>query len=346
MALRTRLLRAADRLLPAPVILWDHALGISRTHVLGAFAELGVADALGDERRTAAELAPELGADADMLHRLMRAAAVQGIVRLDRRGRFRLTHLGRALRSDAELSARPLARFMAMPSMVSAWTGFTDGVRDGRSAFRRVHGDSIWDWFSAHPDEGEIFGAAMRSFTLLDAPAIAKAGLWPDEGTICDVGGGIGTLLAAVLAERPNVRGVLVDAPVMMPLADENLTQHGLRGRVELIPGDLFGELSAEADVYVLKNVLHDWDDATCIRILRSVRATMRQGARLVVIEQLQEPNRPHPLASPGDILMFIQCDEGRERSRDELQQLMRSADLRPGRVERASAAALLEATA
>ena len=143
--------------------------------MLGTFAELGVADALGGERRTAAELAPEVGADPDMLHRVMRAAAVHGIVQLDRRGRFRLTHLGRALRSDDALSARPLARFMVLPSMVSAWTGLRDGVRDGRSAFRRVHGDSIWDWFAAHPDEGEMFGAAMRSFTRLDAPAIAAA---------------------------------------------------------------------------------------------------------------------------------------------------------------------------
>ena len=344
--LRTALLRTADRLLPAPVILWNAALGIESTHVLGTFAELGVADALDGRRRTAAELAPELGADPDMLHRMMRAAAVHGIVRLDRRGRFRLTRLGRALRSDATLSARSFARFMALPSMVSAWTGLTDGVRDGRSAFRRVHGDSIWDWFAAHPEEGELFGAAMRSFTQLDAPAIAAADLWPDEGTVCDIGGGIGTLLAALLADRPSLRGVLVDSPTMIAQAEVNLTRHGLRDRVELVAGDLFGELSAEANVYVLKNVLHDWDDETCARILRTARARMRDGARLVVIEQLQERNRPHPLASSGDILMFIQCDEGRERSRAELHQLLRAAGLRPGRVERASASALLEATA
>ena len=346
LALRSASLRLADRLLPASTAVWAHTMGIERTYVIGTLAELGVADALGAERRTAAELARRVGADADVLHRLLRAAATHGIVRLDRRGRFRLTRLGRALRSDAPGGVQPIARFMALPSMVAAWSGLAESARDGRSAFPRVHGVSLWEWLAAHPAEGALFADAMRAVTRFDAPAVAAAKLWPREGTVCDVGGGAGTLIAALLTARPGLRAVLVESASMLPSADANLARHGVRERVELVEGDLFGEVPAGADVYVLKSVLHDWDDATCARILRTVRAAMRPGARLVVIEQIQERNRPHPLASSTDVLMLIQTDDGRERSRRELRDVLARAGLRPGRIKRAGAVALIEATA
>jgi hypothetical protein len=116
--------------------------------------------------------------------------------------------------------------------------------------------------------------------------------------------------------------------------------------RVELVEGDLFGELHADADVYLLKNILHDWDDATSARILAGVRATMKPGSRLLVIEQLQEPNEPHPFASLSDLQMLTQCVDGRERSRDELRGLISGAGLEPGRVERAGVSALVEGVA
>lgn len=346
LALRGALLRAADALLPATAVVWDRTMGVERAQVIGAIAELGVADALAAGPLTAAELAPRVEADADALHRVLRAAAVDGLVRLDRRGRFRLTRVGRALRGDAPASMRPWARYMVLASTWTAWGDLTQSVRTGRAAFPRVHGTSVWDWFASHPEEERLFAAAMRSVSELDASALAAASLWPEEGTVCDVAGGTGTLLAEVLAERPALRGVLVEAEGVLAEAAPFLADRGLRERVELVEGDIFGELRAQADVYVLKNVLHDWDDGACASILASVRAAMAPGARLVVVQQLQERNRPHAFASRVDLHMLTQCDDGRERSRQELGNLVAGARMRPGRVERTGANALIEGIA
>ena len=346
LALRSALLRAADALLPSTAVAWQRTMGIGRTQVIGAVAELGVADELGSGPLTAAELAPRVGADADALHRLLRAAAVEGFVRLDRRGRFRLTRLGRTLRSDSADSIRPWARYMNLESTRAAWGDLTESVRTGGAAFPRVHGTSVWDWFAKHPEEERLFAAAMRSMTEFEAPSLTAAPVWPEQGTVCDVAGGAGTLLAAILAERPGLRGVLVETPGVLTEAESYLEKRGLRDRVELVEGDLFGEIEAEADLYVLKNILHDWDDATGAKILANVRAAMRPGARLLLAEQLQERNEPHPFASITDLQMLTQCDDGRERSPSELQALLSGAGFTPGRVERSGISALVEGVA
>jgi hypothetical protein len=343
---RRLLLRAADALLPPWAAMFDRTMGTARTQVVGTIAELGIADALGSGSATAAELAGRLEVDADALHRVLRAAAVEGLLRINRRGRFRLTRMGRTLRSDADSTLRPWARYMALESTQRAWGDLTETVRSGRSAFERVHGVSVWDWFAAHPEEERLFAAAMRSITELDAPAVAPSPLLPDEGVICDVAGGAGTLLGEILVERPRLRGVLLEAPGVLREAEEHLAARGVLDRVELVEGDLFGELSAQADVYVLKNILHDWDDPTSARILAGVRRTMPAGSRLLLIEQLQERNEPHPFTSMSDLQMLTQCVEGRERSRSELLALIEGAGLRPGRVERAGVSALVEGLA
>jgi hypothetical protein len=348
LAARRVLLRMADSLLPPWAAVWDRTMGIGRTQVIGAIAELGVADVLESEGRlTATELAGRLGVDADALHRVLRAAAVDGLLRIDRRGRFRLTRLGRTLRSDSPATLRPWARYMALASTREAWAGLDESVRTGRAAFERVHGMSVWDWFAAHPEEERLFAAAMRSITEFDAPALASSALVPDAGTVCDVAGGAGTLLAEVLIARPGLRGVLVEAPGVLAEAEEHLSARGVLDRVELVEGDLFGELPGTgADLYVLKNILHDWDDPTSAKILAGVRAAMAPGARLVLVEQLQERNRPHPFASLSDLQMLTQCVDGRERSREELQALLAGAGFTPSRVERAGVSALVEGVA
>lgn len=348
LALRRMLLRLADALLPAGAVVWQRSMGIGRTQIIGTIAELGVADALADAgRASAADLAARLEVDADALHRVLRVAADEGLVRIDRRGRFRLSRLGKTLRSDAPGSLRPWGRYMALASTRDAWGDLTESVRTGRSAFARVHGKSVWDWFAEHHDEERLFAAAMRSVTEHEAAALAASDLWPASGVVCDVAGGAGTLLAGLLVERPGLRGVLVEAPGVLVEAEANLAARGVRKRVELVEGDLFGSLDAPpADVYVLKNILHDWDDPTSARILAGVRAGMRPGSRLVLIEQLQERNRPHPFTSMTDLQMLTQCVDGRERSAAELKALLAGAGLTPGRVERSGVSALVEGVA
>jgi hypothetical protein len=346
LATRRALLALADRVIPAQFVVFDKSIGVGRTHVLGALAEIGVADALARGPRTAEEMAPELGVNADALHRVLRASAVEGFVKLDRKGRFRLTRLGAPLRTDRPDSMRDWSIYLASRSCTSAWADLTESIRTGEPAFPRVHGTSVWQWFAAHPDEERTFAGAMRRITEQLAPAIVAAYDWPRGGVVCDVAGGVGTLLAAVLRSRDDLRGVLVDAPGVLAEAERWLASEGLRDRIELKPGDIFEKVDATADVYLLKDILHDWDDARATQILANVRATMAPGSRLVLVESLQERNVPDPQASLTDIHMLTQCDGGRQRSAGELAEMLRAVGLRPGGVTRTAGPGLVEAIA
>ena len=183
--------------------------------------------------------------------------------------------------------------------------------------------------------------------TSMDAPAVAAAYPWPESGTVCDVAGGTGTMLAAVLARRKRLRGVLVDVKDVLAEAGPFLDGRGLTERVELVECDIFTSVPVTADVYLLKNVLHDWDDEACLRILKTVRSAMPRGSRLIVVEQLQERNTPDDFASLTDLQMLTQCDDGRERWAAELADLLRQAGLRPEGVRRSPGVmALVDAVA
>lgn len=342
---RAALHRVADRVGPGDLSLFELSTGFAHSRALGTFAELGVADHL-DRPRTAVELAGALDADADALHRVLRLLALRGVVRLSRDGRFRLTRKGRLLRSDHPRSVRPWARYVMLDSTQGAWAALTATVRTGEPGFPHAHGRSVWAHFADHPDEERLFAASMRRITEFDLPAIAGGYPWPERGTICDVAGGVGTMLAGILHERPQARGVLVDAPGVLREAEAHLRDAGVADRVELHEGDIFQRVVASADVYTLKDVLHDWDDARSSAILRTVRAAMPPGARLVLVETLQEPNVPDPIASFADVQMLTQCDGGRQRSVAELHGLLRGAGLEPGEVRRTGGPALVEAYA
>jgi hypothetical protein len=254
--------------------------------------------------------------------------------------------MGAQLRSDAEHSLRDWAIYMGSRAAVLAWTDLAESIRTGESAFPRVHGMSVWEWFAQHPDEERAFAGGMRRITEELAPAIVAGYDWPQNGVVCDVAGGVGTLLAAILRKRPDLRGVLVDGPGVLKEADAWLGSQGLRDRVELSAGNIFERVEAQADVYLLKDVLHDWGDEASAKILATVRATMKPGARLVLVEDLQERNEVSPTASLTDIQMLTQCDDGRQRSAGELQKLLEGAGLKPGTVNQTSGPALVEGVA
>jgi hypothetical protein len=348
LAVRSRVLGLADRMMPAESALWDFTAGMQRTKLAGVLVTSGLADALGSGARNGRELARELDLSEDVTLRVLGAAAASRLVRLDRDGRARLTRLGAPLRSDHPHSAASWVAYQAAPATAAAQAELEHQLREGAepSGRRRVHGKSIWDYFGEHPDEGARFGEAMRQLTAVDLAGLARAYPWPREGVICDVGGGIGTLLAAILERRDAAQGILVDAPEVLAEAEGFLRSRGVADRVERRAGDLFGEIDARADVYVLKWILHDWSDDSCRDILRRVRATMPTGSRIVAIDQHLERNRPNPVASMVDLLMLVECEGGRERSPDEVHGLMRDAGLAPGRVRHAGLQMVVEGIA
>jgi len=177
-------------------------------------------------------------------------------------------------------------------------------------------GMSIWEWFATQPDDARVFDEAMRRGTTINADIVVAAYPWPHRGVICDVGGGVGTLLSVIVTSSNGLRGVLVDSPDVVARADTFLNARGLTDRIDAVVGDMFGVIPAEADVYLFKDVLHDWDDEHCRKILSTVAAAMPSGSRLVLVEILQQPNTPNPLAPWADLLMLTQTDGGRQRTR------------------------------
>jgi hypothetical protein len=348
LALRMRLLDLADLLLPAEGALWDLTAGMQRTKLAGALVTSGLADALAQGPRELGALAAELGLDPEVTRRVLEAAAASRLVRLHRDGRAGLSRLGGPLAAAHPHSIASWAAYVAAPANAAAYAELEGQLRDGAepSGHRRAFGDSVWEHFAKHPSEEARFARAMREMTAIDVLALAQAYPWPRQGVICDVAGGVGTLLAAILDRCPGARGILIDAPEVLAEADPFLRARGLSQRVEHRPGDLFGQLDARADVYVLKWILHDWSDEACQGVLTRVRACMPAGSKVVAIDQRRDPKRPSPLTAMVDLHMLVECEGGRERTPSEVHELMRGAGLRPGRVRHAGVHMLVEGIA
>ena len=341
-----RLLRGlADRVIPADLVAFDLAIGTARTAMMGALVSLGIPDLLDDGAQTGAELAARVGTDADATHRVLRALAWDGVLRLDRQGRFHHTRVSRALRSGQLTRTREWVRYFASTSNQRAYQAFEHVIRTGRNGFAHGNGQGVWAWFDEHPAEREQFAQVMMGLTVRTAPLVATRYPWRDVAIVCDVGGGRGTLLSELLVRHRHLRGVLCDREGVLAAAGPLLRARGVADRVELVAGSFFGDLPRGADVYVLKNVLHDWDDERSAQILARVRAAMTAGQRVLIVESLIERDQVDLIAF-ADVHMMTVCDEGRERSRAELARLLVAAGFRPGRVERSPTVAIVEGVA
>jgi hypothetical protein len=331
--LRRFMQRLTDALGPAELAMFDTLTGVGKTALLGAVARHRIADLLEHGPLSAEELADRAKIDADALHRTLRAIAPLGIFRLREDGRFENTRLSRTLTSGRLGRIRELAIHYASGSHMASWGDFARTLATGRAAFDRVHGMTVWDWFEKHPDEREMFAHVMMGLTLQDAPVIATVYPWREVKKVCDVGGGRGSLLSELLVRHKHLWGVLCDAKGVLASAEPLLTARGVRDRVELVAGNFFEEVPEGADAYVLKNILHDWDDGSCRTILHAVRAACYEGARLVVSESIVERNSKNLVGTVADLHMMTICSNGRERGVDEIRELMRGAGFRMERV-------------
>jgi hypothetical protein len=334
LALRRLLLRAADALVPPQLALFDRIIGLGVTQVIHAAARLRLADLLEEQPRTAADLAAATGVDPDTLHRTLRGLVTLGLFALGPEGRFRNNRLSRTLRTGAPGSLRSYALYFGSTSNVEAWADFDRTLKSGGNAFERVHGATVWDWFDAHPDERESFAGAMGELTELYASAVATGYPFGDIRRLCDVGGGRGTLLAEILLRHPHLSGVLLDgAGVLEGAAQPYLAARGVGDRIERIAGSFFAAVPAGCDAYLLKNVLHDWDDERCRVILGNCRQAMAAGARLLVVETVVEFDTVRDLGPLSDLQMMVVCAGGRERSRAEFARLFAECGFRLERV-------------
>ena len=332
--LRQGLHRLADALTPSALAMFDRAVGVGRTQIVGAIARHGIADLLeAHGPLSAAELAARTGLDTDALHRTLRAAAWDGIFRLRGDGRFANNRLSRALLSGRLERMRQGCEYMAASENGAAWSDFDRTLRTGEPAFDRVHGADTWRWSESRPRERELFAQFMMGMTTAHGPAVASLYPFAEVRRVCDVGGGRGTLLSELLVRHPHLEGVLCDSPGVCASARTLLERRGVAARVELAPGNFFDEVPKGADAYVLKNILHDWDDARATKILESCRRAMAASERLLVVEDIVEPLQTTGLGPVADVHMMTICSGGRERSHADFERLLAASGFRLARV-------------
>ena len=300
-------------------------------------AELGVADAVADGVRPVDELARETGSDEQSLYRLLRALAAVGVLREGEGRRFELTELGRHLRSDDPDSIAGWAAFAGGPSIWAAWGALDHSIRTGENAFTHVHGEDVWAYRAKRPEESALFDRAMAGHTGRASDAVLEAEDFGRFSLIVDVGGGNGTLLGKILARNPQARGILFDQPHVVAEAE-------LPGRCEGVGGSFFESVPAGADAYVLKAIIHDWEDAEAVAILESVRRAIVLHGRLFLIEWVLGGANERPGAKFSDLNMLVNPG-GRERTIGEYASLFEQAGFRLVReVETASGHSVIEA--
>lgn len=310
--------------------LTTEALGYIYAAALRVAALLDVADHLSDGPRSTDDLAALTGSDPQSLYRVLRLLATRGVFREDDDGRFRLTPAAEALRADSSFSVRDGILTVTTESLWRSAGELLHSVRDGTPALERIYGKPIFEYLRENPAAGAEFHDGMGQFSLLESRAFAESYPFPETGTLVDVGGGQGTLLLEVLSRHPGLNGVLFDQPDI--LAKHRLGRLGADDRWTTVPGDFFEAVPPGGDLYSMQYILHDWDDAACVRILRNCRDAMAPDARILAIDAVVPPgNDPHPGKTLDIIMLF--AVPGKERTEAEFTTLFTAAGLQVTRI-------------
>jgi hypothetical protein len=251
------------------------------------------------------------------LYRLMRALAAAGIFREHNDRRFELTPVGELLRSAIAGTQAPMARLVGRPSYWQAWGNLPYAVRTGSTAFDHVHGYGVWEHRASHPEEGQVFDRAMAARTEQFAEAALAACDFSRFAHVVDVGGGDGTFLAKILAAHPRARGTLFDQPQTVARGQSSLASLGFSTRCQAVGGSFFVSVPEGGNAYVVKWILHDWDDTAAVDILRACRRAMKPGGTLIVFEHLVGRPNTDSEGKFADLNMLV-MNGGRERTRDE----------------------------
>ncbi|HEY1268910.1 MAG TPA: methyltransferase [Candidatus Binatia bacterium] len=311
--------------------LFQMITGFALSQSLSVAARLGIADLLKDGPKGSDELAKSAGVDESALARLLRFLAGHGVFAEFEDKRFKLTPLAECLQTGAPGSMRTRAIFWGEEWVWRPWGDLVYSVQSGRPAFDRIYGTNAFDFFARNPEAAEIFQQTMLAQAAWEAAAVVAAYDFSPLRTIVEVGCGDGSLLAAMLQANPRARGVFFDRPYAVEKA-RALVGARFPDRSEFAAGDFFESVPAGGDAYILKHVIHDWDDAGATAILKNCRRRLSLDGRLLVIESIL---RPASEPDPGrfiDLHMLVR-QTGRERSESEYRDLFAAAGFGLSRV-------------
>ncbi len=308
----------------------DIVFGYTAAPMMNVAARLKIADKIADGLKTSADIAAATETHEPSMYRLLRGLACFGVVTHTESDTFELGPTGSALRSDSPDSVRSMVMLLCAEETWRSWGRLEDSVRTGSPAWDQVNGISHFDFLDRNPHHAETFNAAMAEYTRAAVPGIVGRYDFSRFGTLVDIGGGDGTLLAAILASVPTLRGTLFDLPAGVEGARRTLDEANLADRSEIVVGDVFDSVPAGMDAYVLKSVLHDWDDEKCVAILRRCREAMGEHGTVLVIEPVLPPYVSSPSITGvvmSDLNMLVNTG-GRERTEAEFRGLFVAAGL------------------
>lgn len=329
---------------PANVAIFELIQGGWLTQAMYAATKLGIFDALATGPATADDIARRVGSDPGATFRLMRALAGNALLRQDGDGRFALTRLGQTLRSDVPGTLAPMLGFVGHPKHWEHWGQLLYSVQTGKTSAEKLRGMPIFEYLETDPDLAATFNNAMTAVSGMAIETLMPAYDFRRFGTVVDVGGGHGALLSAVLHQAPEARGVLFDLPSVVAGAAGLLEAAGVSERTTVTGGSFFESVPEGGDAYLLKTIIHDWDEDSAVAILRNVRSAIAPDGTLALIELVLPEGTPHHPGLLLDLEMLVAAG-GRERTASEYAKLLSRAGFRQtGVVPTAGPMSLVEA--
>lgn len=298
--------------------------GYWTTQMLYVAAELGVANLLKDGSRSSDDLAKSVGADPRSLYRLLRALASIGIFseEKEKEGYFALTPMGELLQTGVPGSLHAAAILHGQEWQWQPWGKLLESVKTGESQFERMFGSPFYDYFAQNAEANEIFNSAMTSFSYLEDSLILTSYDFSPIHTLVDIGGGQGDLLTSILQANPTIKGVLFDLPQVVQSASQYIEAKGLAKRCEIISGNYFESVPQDADTYMLKRVIHGWDDERAVALLKSCHRAMPEKGKLLLIDMVIPSGNEPFLGKLVDLHMLL-VRTGYERTEAEFRKLL-----------------------
>jgi hypothetical protein len=322
----------AAQALPPEAFLTQLAFGAMMTQALYVAARLEVADLLAAKPQTVSYLAAATKTHERSLYRLLRSLASVGIFKEIEPQVFAHTPYSEPLRSDAPNSMRSGALFMGEEWHWRVWGNMLYSVQTGKPAWGHVHGAEVFDYLGENPQQAEIFNNAMTDMSMAIAPVVVEAYDFSGIKTLTDIAGGHGYLLAQILRANPNMKGILFDVPPVIAGASALLEKEGVNERVEKVSGDFFAAVPKNADAYMMKHIIHDWDDERATKILQNIQQAMSEDGKVLIVEVVvPEGNEPH-YSKLLDLEMLV-SPGGVERTAREYSELLAAAGLRLTRI-------------
>lgn len=288
-------------------------------------AKLGVADVLDDRPKTIEQLAAATNTEPRSLYRLLRALASIGIFTEVSDRCFALTPLGTTLQSNSPDSMRYVAMAQMGDDHSLGWSNGLHSLKTGETAFDAATGMSAWDYYARHPEAGQVFSQSMTSLFTSVSQAVAATYDFSQFKTIVDVGGAQGSLISAILRSYPHLKGILFDLP-------EIIATVSVDNNIQPIAGNFFESVPSGGDVYLMRAIIHDWDDEKSLLILKNCHQAMPERGKLLLVESILPPGNEPSLGKFVDVLMLMMTG-GRERSEDEYRSLLQASGFELTRV-------------